>query len=241
MESKETENKETKDLEDFNNLEKFSVAEENYIKNIFSLSHNKEENLNPSELAKRLKVKSASITNMLKKLQRAGLIEYEPYQGVRLKKRGRNLALLLLRRHRLWESFLYDKLKFDWKQVHEIAEQLEHIRSPLLINRLEEFLGNPKFDPHGDPIPDRNGKIDFNEDLVKLSEVQANKKVQIVRVLEESHALYKYLEQANLTIGTTITVKKINSFDASLVVGGRDEQDIFLSEKITKLLLVKHV
>ena len=235
----------TKDLntlEDFDNLEEFSVAEENYIKNIFSLSHNREENINPSELAKRLNVKSASITNMLKKLQKTGLIEYEPYQGVRLKKRGRNLALLLLRRHRLWESFLYDKLKFDWKQVHEIAEQLEHIRSPLLINRLEEFLGNPKFDPHGDPIPDRNGKIDFDRDLVNLNEViEIGKKVQIVQVLEESHSLYKYLEQANLTIGTIITIKKVNTFDNSLVVNDKDGQDIFLSEKITKLLLVKYV
>ena len=235
----------TKDLntlEDFNNLEEFSVAEENYIKNIFSLSHNREENINPSELAKRLNVKSASITNMLKKLQKTGLIEYEPYQGVRLKKRGRNLALLLLRRHRLWESFLYDKLKFDWKQVHEIAEQLEHIRSPLLINRLEEFLGNPKFDPHGDPIPDRNGKIDFDRDLVNLNEViEIGKKVQIVQVLEESHSLYKYLEQANLTIGTVVTIKKVNTFDNSLVASDEDGQDIFLSEKITKLLLVKYV
>lgn len=235
----------TKDLntlEDFDNLEEFSVAEENYIKNIFSLSHNREENINPSELAKRLNVKSASITNMLKKLQKTGLIEYEPYQGVRLKKRGRNLALLLLRRHRLWESFLYDKLKFDWKQVHEIAEQLEHIRSPLLINRLEEFLGNPKFDPHGDPIPDRNGKIDFDRDLVNLNEViEIGKKVQIVQVLEESHSLYKYLEQANLAIGTVITIKKVNTFDNSLVANDEDGQDIFLSEKITKLLLVKYV
>ena len=235
----------TKDLntlEDFDNLEEFSVAEENYIKNIFSLSHNREENINPSELAKRLNVKSASITNMLKKLQKTGLIEYEPYQGVRLKKRGKNLALLLLRRHRLWESFLYDKLKFDWKQVHEIAEQLEHIRSPLLINRLEEFLGNPKFDPHGDPIPDRNGKIDFDRDLVNLNEViEIGKKVQIVQVLEESHSLYKYLEQANLAIGTVITIKKVNTFDNSLVASDEDGQDIFLSEKITKLLLVKYV
>ena len=235
----------TKDLntlEDFDNLEEFSVAEENYIKSIFSLSHNREENINPSELAKRLNVKSASITNMLKKLQKTGLIEYEPYQGVRLKKRGRNLALLLLRRHRLWESFLYDKLKFDWKQVHEIAEQLEHIRSPLLINRLEEFLGNPKFDPHGDPIPDRNGKIDFDRDLVNLNEViEVNKKVQIVQVLEESHSLYKYLEQANLAIGTVITIKKVNTFDNSLVASDEDGQDVFLSEKITKLLLVKYV
>ena len=235
----------TKDLntlEDFDNLEEFSVAEENYIKNIFSLSHNREENINPSELAKRLNVKSASITNMLKKLQKTGLIEYEPYQGVRLKKRGKNLALLLLRRHRLWESFLYDKLKFDWKQVHEIAEQLEHIRSPLLINRLEEFLGNPKFDPHGDPIPDRNGKIDFDRDLVNLNEViEVSKKVQIVQVLEESHSLYKYLEQANLAIGTVITIKKVNTFDNSLVASDEDGQDVFLSEKITKLLLVKYV
>lgn len=235
----------TKDLntlEDFDNLEEFSVAEENYIKNIFSLSHNREENINPSELAKRLNVKSASITNMLKKLQKTGLIEYEPYQGVRLKKRGKNLALLLLRRHRLWESFLYDKLKFDWKQVHEIAEQLEHIRSPLLINRLEEFLGNPKFDPHGDPIPDRNGKIDFDRDLVNLNEViEIGKKVQIVQVLEESHSLYKYLEQANLAIGTVITIKKVNTFDNSLVASDEDGQDVFLSEKITKLLLVKYV
>ena len=235
----------TKDLntlEDFDNLEEFSVAEENYIKNIFSLSHNREENINPSELAKRLNVKSASITNMLKKLQKTGLIEYEPYQGVRLKKRGKNLALLLLRRHRLWESFLYDKLKFDWKQVHEIAEQLEHIRSPLLINRLEEFLGNPKFDPHGDPIPDRNGKIDFDRDLVNLNEViEIGKKVQIVQVLEESHSLYKYLEQANLAIGTVITIKKVNTFDNSLVASDEDGQDVFLYEKITKLLLVKYV
>jgi DtxR family Mn-dependent transcriptional regulator len=128
----------------------FSTSEENYLKTIFHLQ-TKDENVSTNELAEKLKAKPASITDMMKKLKTRKLVNYQPYQGFRLTPEGKKVALSIIRRHRLWEYFLAEKLKFSWDEVHEVAEQLEHVSSKKLIDKLDEYLGSPKFDPHGDP------------------------------------------------------------------------------------------
>ena len=137
----------------------FSTSEENYLKTIFHLQ-TKDENVSTNELAEKLQAKPASITDMMKKLKTRKLVNYQPYQGFRLTPEGKKVALSIIRRHRLWEYFLAEKLKFNWDEVHEVAEQLEHVSSKKLIDKLDEYLDFPKFDPHGDPIPDTNGKME---------------------------------------------------------------------------------
>ena len=209
----------------------YTEAEENYIKNIFSLSDNGKKGVQISLLTKKMGLRSASVTHMLKKLNGSALITYTPYQKIFLTKKGEDLALLLLRKHRLWESFLHEKLKFDWHEVHEIAEQLEHIKSPKLTEKLALFLGNPLFDPHGDPIPDEDGKMTGDEKLIQLSKVKCGEKVRLARILEESDDLYKLLEKNNLKLGVIMTLKTLNSFDHSLEISLSENETIFLSSK----------
>lgn len=223
-------------------LERFSVAEENYIKSIFSIAQKTKGIVKPQELSKEMRVKSASVTSILKKLQKNDLIEYKPYQGVCLKEKGEKLALLLLRKHRLWESFLYKKLHFNWNQIHKVAEQLEHVQSILLIDRLEKLLGHPKFDPHGDPIPDKNGKMaQRTDDLVTLSEIKTPGRVKLERILEENQDLYQHLEKINLNLGDIITIKNFNPFDFSITAAIQDRKDVFFSQQIAKALLVQRL
>ena len=142
----------------------FSTSEENYIKTIFHLQ-NGQNTVTTNELAERLRTKPASVTDMMKKLKAKKLLHYQPYQGFRLTNEGKKVALDIIRRHRLWEFFLAEKLKFKWDEVHAVAEHLEHVSSKKLIDKLDEYLGYPKFDPHGDPIPDSLGKMENNEQI----------------------------------------------------------------------------
>src|SRR6187399_2758629 len=150
----------------------FSTSEENYLKTIFHLQ-TKDENVSTNELAEKLKAKPASITDMMKKLKTRKLVNYQPYQGFRLTSEGKKVALGIIRRHRLWEYFLSEKLKFEWDEVHEVAEELEHVSSRKLIDKLDEFLGHPRFDPHGDPIPDVHGKM-LDHERVSLADLALN-------------------------------------------------------------------
>ncbi|MGB5928452.1 MAG: metal-dependent transcriptional regulator, partial [Cyclobacteriaceae bacterium] len=134
-----------------------SLAEENYLKAIYHLSTEDEGNVSTNAISETLNTKPASVSDMLRKLSGKELVSYRKYQGVSLTPSGRKVALQVIRKHRLWEVFLVDKLNFNWDEVHDVAEQLEHIQSPLLIHQLDEFLGHPAYDPHGDPIPDENG------------------------------------------------------------------------------------
>lgn len=151
----------------------FSTAEENYIKAIWRLQQS-DSNVTTNELSAELHTKPASVTDMLKRLKEKKILNYEPYYGVKLNAEGKKIALGIIRRHRLWEYFLVDKLNFEWDAVHAIAEELEHVSSPELIKRLDDFLGNPKADPHGDPIPDSNGRMEAmsNISLHQLKEQQ---------------------------------------------------------------------
>ena len=150
----------------------YSISEENYIKTIFHLQK-KEGTVTTNELAKELKTSPASVTDMMKKLKAKKLLNYQPYQGFRLTADGSKVALGIIRRHRLWEFFLAEKLKFTWDEVHEVAEELEHVSNKKLIDKLDAYLGFPKKDPHGDPIPDASGKIESGKNI-RLPDVPLN-------------------------------------------------------------------
>ena len=194
----------------------FSTSEENYLKTIFHLQ-TKDENVSTNELAEKLQAKPASITDMMKKLKNRKLVNYQPYQGFRLTPEGKKVALSIIRRHRLWEYFLAEKLKFNWDEVHEVAEQLEHVSSKKLIDKLDEYLGYPKFDPHGDPIPDSLGKME-NSRQINLTELPLNQPGEVCRVVNQSGEMLELLQHKKISIGTRLEVKKKFGFDHSIEI-----------------------
>ena len=214
----------------------FSIAEENYIKSIYHLQQLSDE-VSTNALANHLSTKAASVTDMLKKLQAKNLLNYNPYKGFRLSREGNKAALMIIRRHRLWEFFLVDKLHFNWEEVHEVAEELEHVRSKKLIDKLDEFLGYPKFDPHGDPIPDSNGKIDEIKQL-PLSHLPPNKQAIITSVLNQSSELLSFLSSRNIVIGTTLEVKRKLPFDNSVEIKFKNKQSLNISEQVANAIQV---
>ncbi|MCP4442219.1 MAG: metal-dependent transcriptional regulator [Aureispira sp.] len=192
-----------------------SSTEENYLKAIFKLSGNSSKSVSTNAIAAMMDTSAASVTDMLKRLTEKGYTLYEKYKGVRLSDDGRKIATMLIRKHRLWECFMVDKLSFSWDEVHPIAEQLEHIQSEELINRLEHFLGFPKFDPHGDPIPDKEGNFAYQQQI-PLSDLKPNQKAVVVGVREHSPTFLKYLEQLNLILGANVEVLDVVEYDASM-------------------------
>ena len=213
-----------------------SSTEENYLKAIFKLSEKNTENITTNSIAKEINTAAASVTDMLRKLAKKKLINYEKYKGVQLTKKGREAAVMLLRNHRLWEVFLLDKLGFSWDQVHEVAEEMEHVRSPLLIARLEKFLGYPKYDPHGDPIPDAKGHINYHKEI-SLIELNTGEKGKVVGVVEQSLNFLKYLDKINLAINAVVEVVELNNYDNSrLIKVGKNQ--VFASEKVCGNLIV---
>jgi DtxR family transcriptional regulator, Mn-dependent transcriptional regulator len=214
----------------------FSIAEENYIKSIYNLQQVNDA-VSTTALAEHLKSKPASITDMLKKLQAKGLLLYNPYKTFRLSKEGIKAALSIIRRHRLWESFLVHKLQFSWEEVHEVAEELEHVRSKKLIDKLDGFLGYPKFDPHGDPIPDTNGKINIQQQL-PLSSLPLNKQAIITAVQDQSSELLSFLSSLKIVIGTRLEIKRRLAFDNSLEIKCRNRQPVNISEQVANAIQV---
>lgn len=216
-----------------------SLTEENYLKAIFTLSHLFEESeVSTNQISDHLKNKAATVTDMLKRLAEKKLINYIPYQGVKLTEKGKRTAIKVIRKHRLWEVFLVDKLKFKWDEVHEIAEQLEHINSDELIQRLDEFLGKPKFDPHGDPIPDANGQLNSVKAL-PLNQHKAKGTFIFVGVTEHSKAFLQHLTSIGLKIGDAIKVEEINEFDNSFKVKINKNNSQFFSNKVASNILVE--
>lgn len=215
-----------------------TLIEENYLKAIFKLSVEGEGRaVSTSALARELDVQAASVTDMIKKLAGKELIEYEKYQGVELTSRGRAVAVDIVRKHRIWEVFLVEKLGFNWSEVHDIAEQLEHIQSADLIDRLDDFLGNPDFDPHGGPIPDKTGRLPIRQ-TVFLPSLPDGASTVIAGVKDDSKELLQYLEQHGLLIGARIRILERASFDDSLVLetpGGK----LSISRKVAENLLVR--
>lgn len=216
-----------------------SVAEENYIKAIFHLQQG-EENVSTNQLAASIRTKPASVTDMLKKLTIKGLLHYQPYQGVRLSTEGKNLALGIVRKHRLWEFFLVEKLQFGWDEVHDVAEELEHISSKKLVDKLDAYLGNPKFDPHGDPIPDSNGIMiairQFN-----LIDVKPQIPVEVCSVGSQSAELLELLKHKHIGIGTKLQVIRKFEFDHSIEIKLKDQGVVNISQQLAQALFVKTV
>lgn len=214
-----------------------SFTEENYLKAIFHLNYKVDENVSTNAISEALNTKAASVTDMLKKLAEKGLINYEKYQGVTLTEIGQKKALTIVRKHRLWEVFLVDKLNFKWDEVHDIAEELEHINSETLMNRLEAFLDFPKRDPHGDPIPDKNGVLKSQE-LVPISKLKVGEMGVISGVREHSAEFLKYLVKTGLTLGESIHIKEIISFDGSIFINV-SEKEIMISRDVAKNILIE--
>lgn len=215
----------------------FSIAEENYIKAIFHLQH-KDGNVSTNEVAKELATKPASVTDMLKKLKQKKILNYEKYQGFRLSNEGKKIALGIVRKHRLWEFFLVEKLQFGWDEVHEVAEELEHISSKKLVDKLDDFLGNPKFDPHGDPIPDVNGKM-VAQPQINLTDLPINQQAEVSSVGIQSTELLELLKHKNIAIGTRLEVKKKFAFDHSIEIKMKQQNAFTISQQLAQALFVK--
>lgn len=216
----------------------FSFAEENYIKTIYHLSDAGSSGVSTNAIADQLNTKPASVSDMMKKLAVKKVVDYKKYQGVNISDKGKKVALQIIRKHRLWEVFLVEKLKFNWDEVHDIAEELEHIRSPLLTERLDDFLGNPKMDPHGDPIPDRDGKFEVGM-TVPLSEMLMDDMGMFMTVGNDDPQLLQYLDKMKIRLGTKLKVLDRVEFDGSMQIMCDDQKPIFLSSQITQHLMIR--
>jgi DtxR family Mn-dependent transcriptional regulator len=213
-----------------------SFTEENYLKTIYHLQQQSNNSVSTNSISEALQTKAASVTDMLKKLADKQLINYEKYQGVTLTHYGQKNALSIIRKHRLWEVFLVEKLNFKWDEVHEVAEELEHIHSEKLINRLDEFLDFPEFDPHGDPIPNSKGEIKPVK-LLPLNSLEIGKEGLISGFVNNTKEFLQYLDKMDLLLGKTITIADKVAFDGSLVIlVNNTEKNI--SKEVAKNILI---
>ncbi len=219
-------------------IRQLSQSEENYIKAIYALSENSNVAISTNLLADRLSTKASSVTDMLKKLSEKKLLTYQKYQGCNLTDSGLTIALSIVRKHRLWEVFLVDKLQFGWDEVHEIAEQLEHIQSVQLTNKLEDFLGYPKVDPHGDPIPTRDGQIDHCTASVDLVSCEIGTQLVVMGVEDGTPEFLQYLSKIELKLGSSIQIIEKLSFDGSIIVEF-DNKQVQFSQKVASKIFVK--
>ena len=216
-----------------------TFSEENYLKTIYHLSSLSDGSVSTNAIAEKIETKASSVTDMLKKLADKDLITYRKYQGVSLTESGMNAAKMIVRKHRLWEVFLVDKLAFSWDEVHDIAEELEHIKSEKLVNRLDEFLGFPTEDPHGDPIPNAKGQI---KKIVKqlLSDMIVGQIGICVGVKDSSSEYLKYLDKNEIALGSLIKVNSKEAFDSSLTISVNGKE-LPVSNKIAANLFIKIV
>jgi DtxR family Mn-dependent transcriptional regulator len=215
----------------------FSISEENYLKAIYHLQE-EDSTVTTNALAEKLSTKAASVTDMMKKLSAKGLLNYTPYYGFSLSAEGKKIALFIVRRHRLWEFFLSQKLGFSWEEVHQLAEELEHVSSKKLIDRLDEFLGFPPYDPHGDPIPDGKGKITVRDNL-PLALLPKNIIAEVCQVTNQSAEMLELLRHKSIGIGTRLEVKKLFPFDQSLEVKIQTKT-VTISEQLAKNIFVTY-
>jgi DtxR family Mn-dependent transcriptional regulator len=217
---------------------KTSFTEENYIKAIYKLEERvTEQAVSTNDIATHLCMKPATVTDMIKRLAEKKLISYKKYHGVLLTTKGKKIALDIIRKHRLWEVFLVEKLNFKWDEVHAIAEQLEHIDSKELILRLDDFLGNPKIDPHGDTIPDKDGNVNH---AYSLPLIKGNYKTTYIfsGVTNHEPKFLKHLTSLNLQLGNTIDIMEQNDFDGSLTIKINTKRSQFLSSTVASFILV---
>lgn len=219
-------------------MESVSITEENYLKAIFKISEKQGQAVSNKAISMAMETSPASVTDMLIRLGDNGYINYKSRKGVTLTEKGRQIATALVRKHRLWEVFLMDKLDFAWDEVHGIAEELEHISSEELVIRLDQFLGYPKFDPHGDPIPDADGNITERQQIL-LHKLKVGEHAMIVGVNEHSSDFLQYLDRLNLSLGTKLQLVERFEFDKSLKVKLTNAKEQVLSDKVSQNLFVK--
>ena len=214
-----------------------SLTEENYLKALFNLANDSGE-VNVNELSKSLDIKMPTVTSMMKKLSKKKLVHYESYKPLRLTEKGKEEAGIIIRKHRLTEMFLVEKMKFGWEEVHDIAEQLEHVQSPGFFEKMDELLGFPKIDPHGSPIPDKHGKIVWKE-YSKLSECKVGECIRLAAVIDSSSDFLKYLNTRQMQLGLEMKIKSIEVFDKSFVVTYGKHLNETLSHLVCERLLVE--
>ena len=214
-----------------------TLTEENYLKAILSISLTTNGKVSTNAIADEINTSAASVSDMLKKLQEKKLIKYQKYKGLKLSKKGYNLAISIIRKHRLWETFLVNKLSFNWSEVHDIAEQLEHIKSTELINKLDAYLNYPKFDPHGEPIPTQTGKIPTSN-TTALNKLKKGSKGSVMGVTLDEKTFLDYLTKLNISIGTQIILLEKIDFDQSLNIK-RENKEFHISKNVAEHLLIK--
>ncbi|MDC1451591.1 metal-dependent transcriptional regulator [Vicingaceae bacterium] len=215
-----------------------SLTEENYLKAIYTLIDSADKKASTNEIAKKMETKASSVTDMLKRLNDKDLVDYKKYKTVRITEKGKQVAISIIRKHRLWEYFLVKSLNFGWDEVHDIAEQLEHIESAELTDKLDEFLDFPKFDPHGDPIPNSKG-IFPNRESQKLSEVKVGTNLIITGVEDHSPSFLNFLNEMEIELGTELSLKTKHPFDNSIIVVNPQNQKFTLSQKVASNLYIK--
>lgn len=214
----------------------FSQTEENYLKAIYKLTSDDKSSITTNEIAAHINTKPASVTDMLKRLSGKKLIHYKKYNGVSLTTLGMDKAVSIVRKHRLWEFFLLEKLGFNWDEIHEVAEELEHIQSELLIQRLDAFLGHPKFDPHGDPIPDEKGKF-AHKKLINLADMKPAEQGKVATVLEQRPSFLQHLDMLKIKLNTPVKVVEIFNYDKSMKLE-LDKGIVQLSFDVAKNILI---
>lgn len=213
-------------------------TEENYLKAIFKIAETEKKTVSTNAIAKHLGTTAASVTDMIKKLSEKSLIHYEKYKGVSLTNTGNKAATHLIRKHRLWEVFLVNKLRFAWHQVHDIAEELEHIDSDELISRLDAFLDYPKFDPHGDPIPNADGRFTLRNQI-SLSEMPIHQTGIVLGVKESDTGFLKHLTKINIKLGSEISIVSRTDFDQSMRITIDTKYEEVISKKVSQYILMK--
>ncbi len=214
-----------------------SLAEQNYIKAIYHLSEGGVKEVSTNAIADSLKTKPASVSDMISKLATKKVIHYQKYQGVNLTDNGKKEALRVIRKHRLWEVFLVDKLKFNWDEVHDVAEQLEHVESTLLTKRLDEYLGYPKYDPHGDPIPDEAGEFKAKPQI-PLNQMSVQKSGIIVAVNDTNPVFLQYMDKIGAYLGAKIKVINREKFDGSMEILLDNKKTVFISDAVAANILI---
>jgi DtxR family Mn-dependent transcriptional regulator len=216
-----------------------TLTEENYIKAIYHLSASGTVTVNTNAIAEAMQTKASSATDMIKKLSEKNYAHYKKYQGVSLTDQGKRVAINIIRKHRLWEVFLVEKLNFTWDEVHEVAEHLEHIKSDKLIDELDAFLEHPTHDPHGDPIPDKDGNFQYIDKIV-LAKASVGTTYKCVGVDDTSTAFLQYLDSNNIALGTLITILHKEPYDNSVKIKLK-ETEIVVSQSVAKNLYLKKI
>lgn len=214
-----------------------SFTEENYLKAMYHLSQGGSESVNTNSLSESMSTTPASVNDMVKRLSQKKLISHKKYKGATLLPSGKKIALHVIRKHRLWEVFLVEKLNLKWDEVHEIAEQLEHIKSPILIKKLDEFLGHPTMDPHGDPIPDEDGIMKETK-RASICEVEIGSLGIVVAVNSDDTLLLQHLDQIGIQLGSRIELKSRMEFDGSINISIDNMKDQFLSKHVAENLMI---